>query len=141
MQFATATLVGRLTRDPVKRGADDNPTVALAIAVNRSYRRNGDENYTEETHYFDATIFGGGLARRVLAKCHTGHVVTLTGRLEDHRWTPQDEETERRQVRIIVSELDSPAMYVKTEQPADEKQQVIADLEAELEQAREGAAA
>jgi single-stranded DNA-binding protein len=141
MQFATATLVGRLTRAPIKRGTDDNPTVALAIAVNRSYRRNGDENYTEETHYFDATIFGGGLARRILAKCHTGDVVTLTGRLEDHRWTPQGEETERRQVRIIVSELDSPAMYVKSEQPADEQQQLIADLESQPEQEREAATA
>src|ERR1044072_7352530 len=101
---------GNLTRDPELRHTPSGTAVCnLGIAVNRS-RKDGDE-WVDEPSFFDVTIFSGRgeLAARKLTK---GSFVTVSGRLEQQRWTTDDDQ-KRSKVVIIAQQIEGADFFKK----------------------------
>lgn len=100
----TVALVGRLTRDPVPRGATpDGPVAVLRLAVPR--RNGGDDAVFVNVVCFDR------LASAALEHLAHGRRVAVTGRLEHREWT--DDAGARRERHEVVADrldwLDTPA--------------------------------
>ncbi len=94
-------LVGRLTRDAELRYTSSGSAVCnFAVAVNRR-RKNGDE-WSEETSFFDITLWGrqGESLNQYLVK---GKQVAIDGELRQDRWE-QDGQS-RARVVIIANNL------------------------------------
>ncbi len=94
-------LVGRLTRDAELTVTQSGLAITrISLAVNRS-RKQGDE-WVEEPHFFDATIFGrrGEALQNYLKK---GQKLTLEGHLNQDRW--EQDGVKRTKVTIIVDEI------------------------------------
>lgn len=95
-------LSGRLTRD-----ADVTVTpsgfviIKIAVAANRS-RKQGDD-WVEEGHFFDATIYGrrGEALQNYLKK---GQRIFLEGKLKQDRWE-QPDGSKRSRVSIDIDEI------------------------------------
>lgn len=81
-------LVGRLTRDPVKRYTHNNtPVSSFGLAVNRRFRREGDP----EADFFEVSCFGN--TADFVAKWYAkGKSVTVVGSVHLHTWTDTDEQ-------------------------------------------------
>ncbi|MCR5604715.1 MAG: single-stranded DNA-binding protein [Lachnospiraceae bacterium] len=84
-------LMGRLTRDPEVRYSSGDSSMAIArfsIAVDRRFRRNGDEQTTD---FFNCTAFGklGEFVEKYLRK---GTKVVLDGELRNDNYTNKNGE-------------------------------------------------
>lgn len=105
----TATVSGRLTRDPELRTTTNGTAVCnLGIACSRS-RKGDDGSYTEETSFFDCVVWSG-FGELVARKCQKGDLVTVSGRLQQRSWEA-DDGSKRSKVEIVADEMDGPGFY------------------------------
>jgi len=82
--FNRVVLVGNLTKDIELRHTKSNTAVTdISIAVNERVKKN--EQWTDEVHYFDITLWGrlAEIAAEYLSK---GSSVLIEGRLKHDRW-------------------------------------------------------
>jgi len=97
----TIGLVGNLTGDPELRySAAGNPWVKCRLSV-QPYVPNAVEK--PEPVFYDLVCFGT-LAENVATTCRKGDRVTVSGRVEDDKWTGRDG-TERVTQRIVADAI------------------------------------
>ena len=91
-------LLGRLTRDPEVRTGDKSNVARYTLAVNRSYKREGEP----EADFFNVTAFGAraDFAGKYFSK---GRQVAIVGELRNNSYTDKDG-NKRYTTDIIVSE-------------------------------------
>ena len=78
-------LIGRLTKDPERRGQNsEKPVAVIRLAVDRDFKRDGDP----EADFFGCTVFGNQ-AKFVLEFGRKGRLVSLVGRMQQREWTDQ----------------------------------------------------
>ena len=99
----TVTITGNLTRDPEVKITGAGTTLAtFSIANNRSYKDKNDE-WVEETSYFDVTCWGQ-LGEDVAEVLEKGIKVQVTGRLKQDTWeTPEGDK--RSKVGIVADDV------------------------------------
>lgn len=99
--FNRVILVGNLTRDvELRYTPGGTPVTDISIAVNERIKRN--EEWVEETSYFDVTIWGrtAEVAGQYLSK---GRSVLIEGRLKQDRW--EQDGQKRSKVKIICEKM------------------------------------
>lgn len=92
-------LLGRLTRDPEVRCAQDGLTITrYSLAVNRRVKRQGEA----EADFIDCVAFGkaGEFAGNYF---HKGQLVAVVGRLQIRDWQNKDG-NRRRSAEVVVEE-------------------------------------
>jgi single-strand DNA-binding protein len=95
-------LIGRLTKEPEVKFLPSGTKVAtFSIAVNRKFRDKNNE-WKEETSFFDLEAFGK-LAERV-AQLEKGYQIAVEGSLKQEKWTTQSGE-KRSKVKIVASKV------------------------------------
>ncbi len=95
-------LIGRLIKDPVIRYLPSGTAVTeFAIAYNRRYKVN--EEWKEESHFFDIKAYGK-LAEGLVERLSKGYMVVVEGRLAQERWTSKEGE-QRSRVRIVAENV------------------------------------
>ena len=78
-------LIGRLTKDPERRGQNsEKPVAVIRLAVDRDFKRDGDP----DTDFFNCSVFGNQ-AKFVLEYGKKGRLVSLVGRMQQREWTDQ----------------------------------------------------
>ena len=78
----TATIMGRLTRDPSSGTAGETETSKFCVAVDDRFKR-------DKTHFIDCEAFGS-TARFVNQYFHKGQMIAVTGSLDYQTWTGRD---------------------------------------------------
>lgn len=90
MELNKVFIAGNLTRDPELRMTPGGTAVCdLGLASNRRYRKQGDEQFQEETCFVSITVWGRQAenCNQYLAK---GRPVLVEGRLKYDQWTDQN---------------------------------------------------
>ena len=77
-------LIGRLTRDAELKYTNGGTAVTKFSLANNQSRKSGDQ-WTEEVHYFDVTLWGRS-AEAVTKYLTKGKQVAVDGRLQQERW-------------------------------------------------------
>lgn len=106
----TVVVSGNLTRDPELRWTSEDGSssiVNLGIATNRSRKSEGGE-YVDEVSFFDVDVFGG-FANLVGKKLKKGDSATVSGRLEQQKFTVDG--VEKSKVVIIGQQIDSEGFF------------------------------
>ncbi|RMG99810.1 MAG: single-stranded DNA-binding protein [Aquificota bacterium] len=120
-------IIGRLVVDPIIRYMPSGAQLLeFRIVYNRRYMV--DEQWREESHFFDVKAFGR-LAEGLSNRISKGYTVVVEGRLVQDRWTDKEGKTQSR-VRILaenVKILNKPKM----EEPPEE---VVLSEEAPIEE-------
>jgi len=95
---------GNLTRDPEMRITNNGASLlTFSIANNRSYKAKGSDEWTEETSFFDVTVWGD-LAEDAINVLEKGLEVTVQGRLKQDTWeTPEGDK--RSKVGLVADEI------------------------------------
>jgi single-strand DNA-binding protein len=102
----SATLTGRLTRDPALRtvstaaGASTS-VLTLGLAVRRIPRQDREEE--PSAAFFDVTVWGG-LAERCAAHLSKGRLVSVLARLEPTQWEATDG-SPRRGIDVVACDV------------------------------------
>jgi single-strand DNA-binding protein len=99
--FNRVVLVGNLTRDVELRHTPNNTAVTdIAIAVNERIKRN--EQWVDEAHFFDITLWGrlAEIAAEYLSK---GSSVLVEGRLKLDRW--EQDGQKRSKIKIVGEKM------------------------------------
>lgn len=124
----TVALSGNLTRDPeVKTLPSGTSVCETGIAVNRSRKDPNGDGYLEEVSFFDLVIWSG-FGELVGRKARKGDSVVITGRLEQQRWTTDNDEN-RSKVRVTVDQMDGDWQFRSKDeenQPGGEQTQLPA---------------
>ena len=85
-------LIGRLTKDPERRGQNsEKPVAVIRLAVDRDFKRDGDP----DADFFNCSVFGNQ-AKFVLEYGKKGRLVSLVGRMQQREWTDQQTGRPRR---------------------------------------------
>ncbi len=93
-----AAVTGRLTADPeLKIGASGVAYTRFTVAWDT---RKGDNKVS---HFLRVTVFGD-TAEHVCASAHKGDTVTVTGRLEQSKWTGKDG-TEHTEIGLVAEDV------------------------------------
>lgn len=102
----TATISGRMGKDPENKGSDGKEMTAFTVAV--SQRRKVGDTWQDVTTWVNCIAFGreAGTVARFGRK---GAVVIATGEIEVGVWTPSNGEA-RPDVRMRVASVDVPRM-------------------------------
>lgn len=79
-------LEGRLTRDPELRANGSVQLVKYTIAVDREYKKAGEE---KQTDYFNCVSFGK-TSDFIDAKMFKGDLIQVQGRVEIQKWNDKD---------------------------------------------------
>ncbi len=94
-------LIGRLTKDPERRGQNsEKPVAVIRLAVDRDFKREGDP----DADFFSCTVFGNQ-AKFVLEFGRKGRLVSLVGRMQQHEWTDQQTGEKRTTYEVIGSDI------------------------------------
>lgn len=96
-------LVGRLVRDAEQKYTPGGLAICeFSIAVNN--RRKQGEEWVDEAHFFDVTLFGrqGEAIQRYMLK---GKQVGIDGRLKQDRWQDKETGQNRSKVGIIADNV------------------------------------
>ena len=99
--FNRVVLVGNLTKDIELRHTKNNTAVTdISIAVNERVKKN--EQWTDEVHFFDITLWGrlAEIAAEYLSK---GSSVLIEGRLKHDRW--EQDGQKRSKVGIVGEKM------------------------------------
>jgi single-strand DNA-binding protein len=119
----SATLIGRVTRDPELRtastSAGERSVLSLGIAVRKSVRP--DNDHTPTADFFDATVWGE-LAETCSRHLYKGRLVAISARLQPTMWEAKDG-SKRRGLELVantVNFLDSPRNRDSSEQQPEE---------------------
>ena len=91
MAINTATIMGRLTRDPNKAPAGNTHVCHFTVAV-------ADRFNKDKTHFIEVDAWGS-TAEFVDKYFHKGTMIAVTGSLEQSTWTGKDGE---KKSKIIV---------------------------------------
>lgn len=95
------TLVGNLTRDAELKYTNSGQAVSnISVAVNRRTKRG--EQWVEEAHFFDCTVWGR-TAEALIQYLVKGKMVGIEGQLRQERW--EQEGRSRSKVTISVNNL------------------------------------
>lgn len=132
----TITISGNLTRDPEAFG--DGKVCRLAIASNRSFRKQGETEWTEEVTFVEVSAFSG-LAKRILEKLRKGDKVVIDGRLELNRWDNADGD-KRSMIRVIAQNAVAEGFFRPATTPPSQSEVEAAEPVEEKELAAVGAA-
>ena len=100
MELNKVFIAGNLTRDPDLRMTPSGTAVCdLGLASNRRWRRQGEDQFQEETCFLDITVWGrqAESCNQYLAK---GRAVLVEGRLKYDRW--DDKETGKARSKLTV---------------------------------------
>lgn len=101
--FSKAIVAGNLTRDPEMRVTPGGANVtSLSIAVNRSYKVNGEQK--EEVSYIDCTAWNK-LAELFNQYLKKGDPILVSGRLRQRRWEDKETGKNRSAVEIVVEDF------------------------------------
>ena len=74
-------LIGRLTKDPERRGQNsEKPVAVIRLAVDRDFKRDGDP----DADFFNCSVFGNQ-AKFVLEYGKKGRLVSLVGRMQQRQ--------------------------------------------------------
>lgn len=94
-------LIGRLTKDPERRGQNsEKPVAVIRLAVDRDFKREGDP----EADFFSCTTFGNQ-AKFVLDFGKKGRLVSVVGRMQQHEWTDQQTGEKRMTYEVVGSDI------------------------------------
>ena len=94
-------LIGRLTKDPERRGQNSEKQVAVVrLAVDRDFKREGDP----DTDFFSCTVFGNQ-AKIVLEFGKKGRLISLVGRMQQHEWTDQQTGEKHTTYEVVGSDI------------------------------------
>lgn len=87
-------LIGRLTRDPEKKGNSETKVAAFSLAV---------DNFRDKdnAHFFDCSAFGKN-AENLIKYASKGRLVSVAGELNYERWTGKDGKP-RNAVKVVVN--------------------------------------
>lgn len=96
------TLTGRLTKDMEVVKAK-NSIGKLSVAVNRSYKKEGATEWTEETSFVDVTLFGNSVEKKI-ETARKGAEVIVTGRLQQDTWEAEGQK--RSKIVVIADRVD-----------------------------------
>ena len=78
-------LIGRLTKDPERRGQNsEKPVAVIRLAVDRDFKRDGDP----DADFFNCSVFGNQ-AKFVLEYGKKRAFGVLVGRMQQREWTDQ----------------------------------------------------
>lgn len=95
---------GTLTHDPEFRMLTaDTPVCRFSIAVNRYYKKKGNDDYTEDTSYFFVESWGTA-ADNVKQFLEKGRKVRVIGRLKQARWLDSSDPERPRERTYIVAD-------------------------------------
>lgn len=109
MTINKTVLCGNLTKDPEKKGTEDNPVLTFSIAVNEFV-----PNKDDYANYFDCVVFGKRAAS--LAKVlHKGLKVCIEGRLHQDRYESKEGQ-KRSKIEIYVNDIE----FMSAKQNADD---------------------
>lgn len=94
-------LIGRLTKDPERRGQNsEKPVAVIRLAVDRDFKRDGDP----EADFFGCTVFGNQ-AKFVLEFGRKGRLVSLVGRMQQREWTDQQTGEKHMTYEVLGSDI------------------------------------
>ena len=94
-------LIGRLTKDPERRGQNsEKPVAVIRLAVDRDFKREGDT----EADFFSCTTFGNQ-AKFVLDFGKKGRLVSVVGRMQQHEWTDQQTGEKHMTYEVLGSDI------------------------------------
>lgn len=94
-------LIGRLTKDPERRGQNsEKPVAIIRLAVDRDFKRDGDP----DADFFSCTVFGNQ-AKFVLDFGKKGRLVSVVGRMQQHEWTDQQTGEKRMTYEVVGSDI------------------------------------
>lgn len=94
-------LIGRLTKDPERRGQNsEKPVAIIRLAVDRDFKREGDP----DADFFSCTVFGNQ-AKFVLDVGKKGRLVSVVGRMQQHEWTDQQTGEKRMTYEVVGSDI------------------------------------
>lgn len=94
-------LIGRLTKDPERRGQNcEKPVAIIRLAVDRDFKREGDP----DADFFSCTVFGNQ-AKFVLDFGKKGRLVSVVGRMQQHEWTDQQTGDKRMTYEVVGSDI------------------------------------
>ena len=94
-------LIGRLTKDPERRGQNsEKPVAVIRLAVDRDFKREGDP----EADFFSCTTFGNQ-AKFVLDFGKKGRLVSVVGRMQQREWTDQQTGEKRMTYEVVGSDI------------------------------------
>lgn len=96
MNLNQVTFIGRLTADPEKQNAGDYDKARFTLAVGRDFGKDRDE-----TDFILCESWNQS-AKFLLAYTKKGHLLAITGRLEQKRW--QTDDGENRSMYIVVAD-------------------------------------
>jgi single-strand DNA-binding protein len=114
----SVSISGRLTRDPIVRGEGDRVAVTLSIASNRQWP-DGAGGFNEEVCFIDVSTFSF-VAQRCARRLRKGALVWVSGRLQLNRWQDAASGENRQSIRVVASNVDSPAFRANRAEPQAE---------------------
>ena len=96
-------IVGRLTRDAEMKYSASGTAISRFSVANTQSRKDGDR-WVEESHFFDAVMFGrrADALQRYLVK---GKQVAVHGVLQQSRWQDKQTGQNRSRVEILVNDI------------------------------------
>jgi single-strand DNA-binding protein len=102
----SATLIGKLTRDPemrtVSTSAGERSVLTLGIAVRKPIKPDQDDTPTAD--FFDVTVWGP-LAETCAAHLRKGRLVGVSARLEPTSWEAADG-AKRRGMEVVAGTVE-----------------------------------
>jgi single stranded DNA-binding protein len=101
------SISGRLTADP--ETIANGKGARFSMASNRSYRRDGSDEWEESVVFLTVTAWNG-LGKRVMDRLTKGAQVFVSARLELSQWESSDGQ-KRQQLRAVAFEIDAPAFF------------------------------
>lgn len=99
-EINAVTVSGNLTRDPELR-ATRSGTDVTSLRIAHNSRRKVGEEWEDETHFFDVTLWKG-MARWVAENVRKGQKVVVAGRLQWREW--EDKDGNKRQSVDVVAD-------------------------------------
>lgn len=99
----TVTLVGRLTRDVELKYSNSGTAIARISMGTTQNRKQGDQ-WVEESHFFDAVMFGrrADALQQYLVK---GQQVGIIGTLQQNRWQDKQTGQNRSKVEVLIDDI------------------------------------
>lgn len=102
MNFASATLAGRVTRDPESGTTKSGKSYChFGLAVNSNFKGADGEKVT---HFFDITMWGK-TAETASQYVRKGTLILVSGRLEQQTWTDKATGGNRSKVVVVANEF------------------------------------
>lgn len=125
----SVTVSGNLTRDPeIRYTRDGQANTTFAVAVTRRWRSPEDDEWQEQTSFFDVVCWRE-LAENVALSLVKGSRVVVTGRLAQHVW--ETELGERRsRVELTAEDIGASLTFATAEISRTQRSADVTDKEA-----------